>query len=73
MEIIQLRCPNCNAELSIENDLDTFYCKYCGTKILLANQSPDLVKAKAAIHIANKQAEVELRKLEYEREQKLQA
>ena len=26
-------CPNCGANLSIDDDRDIFFCEYCGTKI----------------------------------------
>ena len=44
-----LKCPNCNAALEIENGLDTFYCKYCGYKILLNGQSKAAYRAKTRI------------------------
>lgn len=42
-------CPSCGADLDIENGIDTFYCKYCGTKVILENQSDATVKAKETI------------------------
>ena len=66
MEIIQLRCPNCNAELSAENDLDTFYCKYCGTKILLANQSSATIRAKADVHMSDSRNQLERERWQHE-------
>lgn len=66
MEIIQLRCPNCNAELSIENNIDTFYCKYCGTKILLANQSSAAIRAKADMHISDARNQLERERWQHE-------
>ena len=30
-----MNCPQCNASLDICDNLDTFYCKYCGQKIIL--------------------------------------
>lgn len=26
-------CPSCGKEISIEDGIDVFFCKYCGTKI----------------------------------------
>lgn len=66
MEIIQLRCPNCNAELNTENDLDTFYCKYCGTKILLVNQSSATIRAKADVHISDTRNQLERERWQHE-------
>ena len=28
-----ITCPNCGANLSINDDRDVFFCEYCGTKI----------------------------------------
>lgn len=65
MEFVQMKCPNCNADLDVENSLDTFYCKYCGTKIMLEGQSRHVVKAKTKMHIVDKIGEMQK---EYHRE-----
>lgn len=39
MKMIKLQCPNCGADLAVENGLDLFYCQYCGAKLLLRDQS----------------------------------
>jgi len=46
MRMLQLKCPSCGGVLEVEDSLDKFYCKYCGTKIILAEQSDQLIKAK---------------------------
>lgn len=46
MQMLQLKCPSCGGILEVEDSLDTFYCRYCGTKIVLAEQSDQLIKAK---------------------------
>lgn len=72
-----LKCPNCNAALEIENGLDTFYCKYCGYKILLNGQSKAAYRAKTRIkelehdeRMADKQYKHERYKAEQEQKQK---
>ena len=35
VEMLKLDCPHCHAPLEAENNLDTFYCKHCGKKIIL--------------------------------------
>lgn len=57
MEFVQLKCPNCHAELEAENTLDTVFCKYCGTKILLSGQDKEVVKAKTKLKLAEKALE----------------
>lgn len=46
MKIIQLKCPKCGAPLEAEDDLEIFFCKYCGQKIILAEQSNAQIGAK---------------------------
>lgn len=41
-----LRCPNCGANLEVEDGIDTFYCKYCGYKIILEGQSDQAYRSK---------------------------
>lgn len=54
MNMIQLKCPNCGADLEVEDGLDSFFCKYCGTKIVLEDQSPAAYTAKTVKHIADR-------------------
>lgn len=54
MEFVQMKCPNCNADLEVEDSIDSFYCKYCGTKILVEGQSKHVINAKAKIQMMNK-------------------
>ena len=55
MKLQALRCPNCNGSLDIEDGIDTFYCKYCGYKIIIDGQSGVLLRAK-----------VDMKKMEHE-------
>lgn len=59
-EYTRLRCPNCNGDLRIENGIDTFYCQYCGTKIVLKEQSNIVVEAKKEIKLAELEIEKEI-------------
>jgi len=60
----QLKCPNCGADLDAEDGIESFFCKYCGTKILLQGQSDAAIKAKANVQIADKV--IELREKRYQ-------
>lgn len=56
MELQSLYCPRCGANLEIEDGLDTFFCKYCGNKIVLAGQSDAAYRAKSKLlEIQNEQ------------------
>ncbi len=54
MNVLTIRCPNCNADLDIENGIDSFYCKYCGTRIILSGQSDSAIKTKSINQLANR-------------------
>ena len=56
MELKSLFCPNCGASLEVEDGLDTFFCKYCGYKILLQGQSKAAYDAKVRLkHMEHKE------------------
>ena len=46
MRIVQLKCPSCGSSLQVEDGLETFFCQYCGQRIILADQNEYIVKAK---------------------------
>lgn len=54
-------CPNCGANLSIDDDRDIFFCEYCGTKI----QNP--ARKKIDVHTEHTFRFVNQNKLERER------
>ena len=43
MEFHQLKCPNCGSTLDMEDGLNIFYCKYCGTKIIVTNENAESI------------------------------
>ena len=49
MKLLQLHCPACGSALEAEDDLDMFYCKYCGHKIILTDQDKSRLEAKVAM------------------------
>lgn len=58
-EIINLKCPHCSASLEIEDGLNIFFCKYCGSRIVLNDK--DLTEARLRL----KELEHEKYKLQY--------
>lgn len=70
MEFLKLECPNCHAQLNIENGLDTFFCQYCGSKIILSEQNPEIVRAKVEMHKTDTLANLEKAKLQHEMDMK---
>ena len=67
MEMINLQCKNCGAELEVDAGKERMFCPYCGTKILLRDESIKVTK-----HIVDearlKEAEIRLREMEYQQE-----
>lgn len=35
MKLVNLKCPECGAQLKVDLNREFVYCEYCGTKILL--------------------------------------
>ena len=56
-----ITCPNCGANLSIDDDRDIFFCEYCGTKI----QNP--ARKRINVHTEHTFRFVNQNKLERER------
>ncbi len=66
MTFHQLKCPNCGATLNVDNGLDTFFCQYCGTKLISDGQSDMAIRAKADVILADKAIERDRQQHEYE-------
>lgn len=39
MDLIKLKCSNCNAVLEVNSDLNEIVCNYCGSKILIDDEA----------------------------------
>lgn len=37
--LLELKCPSCAAQLSVEDDREFIFCQYCGTKILVSDEN----------------------------------
>ena len=66
MELKSLKCPNCSGRLEIEDGLDTFFCKYCGYKVILSGQSDAAYKAKSKAQQYRHEENVQERKYKNE-------
>lgn len=64
IKLIKLQCPNCGASLDIDASLQTCFCQYCGTKILIDRVDEEHILETALNY------DLERRRLENEREQK---
>ena len=65
IKITSLRCPNCDQNLEVEDELDTFYCKYCGGKVMLNDETR--FQAKMKLKELEKQETIARFELEKER------
>ena len=75
MRIMSVKCPECNATLSIEDDRKRCFCQYCGTKIIIDDGSTTHTYRKideARIREADVKENIRLRELAIE-EKKLEA
>lgn len=70
MKVIQLKCPNCHADLETEDTLEICYCKYCGTKIFIGEQSDATIKARTDLQMKRDDNALERFRLEKELEEK---
>ena len=66
-------CPNCGANLSVDENRDTFFCEYCGTQIQ-KNTNMTYVKIEHENRTVDearlKEIELENKKLEYDQREK---
>ena len=73
--VIELKCPRCGADLSVENDREILYCEYCGAKIVLTDENTFTINKTirkiddAEIARAETERIVQMHKIEMEKEQ----
>ena len=71
--IKSVTCPNCGANLSVDENRDSFFCEYCGTKIQ-KNSNMTYVKIEHENRTVDearlKEIELENKKLEYDQREK---
>ena len=46
MNLVSMSCPNCGAKLDGEDELDEFYCDYCGYKIIVDSDARRAAKVR---------------------------
>lgn len=72
MNLFQMKCPNCGADLNVEDGLESFFCQYCGTRIVLEGQSDAALKAKSRIKTMDKLGDMQKEYHEYRRVREIQ-
>lgn len=64
ISFISIKCPECGAQLNIDEGRSMTFCQYCGTKILINNENEFIYRT--VDEAAVKQAEIEKMRLEIE-------
>lgn len=54
MNLIHLRCPDCRADLEVDNSREFCFCQYCGTKIILEESDASVRRTKARLKTIDK-------------------
>ena len=70
MEFIGMRCTSCGAELQVDPERKQVFCSYCGTKLMLDDDSVEVTN-RIIDEARIKEAEVRLKELEYAHEREL--
>lgn len=77
MKLYRLKCPHCGGNLEIEEDLETFFCKYCGAKIIMDRISKSQMRVREMEHdetLSEHQMQIEIEKFKAKRtEEKMEA
>ena len=54
MNLIHLRCPDCGADLEVDNNREFCFCQYCGAKIILEESDASVRRTKARLKTIDK-------------------
>ena len=69
MKLEEIKCPACNANLSIENGVEFFFCKYCGRQIHVNDEIQRSIHTKVIRDEARlREADVKQSEIEAKRE-----
>ncbi len=68
IQFISVKCPNCNANLSVEEGRSFAYCSYCGSKVMIHNENEHIYRNidEAGIKQAETDRMVRMKELEME-------
>lgn len=81
IQFVTVRCPNCNAQMTLENYRTQAFCSFCGSRFLIHNDNEriirtvneaDIRRAEAEYAIGMQRAQIEAEKerqrLEFEKQ-----
>ncbi len=68
IQFISVKCPQCSANLQIENGRPFAFCTYCGTKVIINNENEHIYRTidEAGIRQADTERMIRLKELELE-------
>lgn len=74
IKMIPVECPNCHAQLNVEEGREYAYCSYCGTKVIIHDTNKytwvNINKDEAAIERAKAEKDIEIEKIKNEEKTK---
>ena len=80
MNMIGIKCPHCGADLKINDEIDMFYCNFCGGQIFMDGLSDAAYESRTKIKgmkheevMLDKKYEHEkyMKEIEYEKDKKV--
>ncbi len=68
INVVQIRCPACGADLSVDSTREFSFCSYCGSKVILNNDNEHVYRTidEAGIKQAETDRIIRLREMELE-------
>ena len=70
IQFVSVKCPECNAVLSIEKNRNMAFCSYCGAKIMMNNENEHIYRQIDEARIREVELEQMIRLKELEIEEK---
>ncbi len=70
IQFVSVKCPNCGADLSIDNSRESVFCMYCGSKVMVHNDNEHIYRNIDEAKIKEAETERILRLKELELEEK---
>lgn len=73
IQFVSVKCPECGADLSVEQGREFSFCSYCGTKVIINNENEHIYRTidEAAIKQAETDRMVQLKKMELEEKKRI--
>ena len=72
IQFVSIKCPECDADLQIEDGREYAFCTYCGAKVIIANDNERIYRTidEAGVRMADTERLIRLKELEIEEREK---